>query len=92
MGYLGRIPRSPNFVEPPVGTMRQFLPSFVTGGQGLGTWRQPFLRKNGREAAYRFLESVRGTYAYLAMEHDSGVLLYYILFYIPNGTTYYFTY
>ena len=32
-----------------MGTTRQFLPSFVTGRQGLGTWRQPFLRKNVRE-------------------------------------------
>ena len=33
-----------------MGTVRQSLPSFVTGRRGLGTWRQPFLRKNGREA------------------------------------------
>ena len=31
-----------------MGTMRQSVPSFVTGRHDIGTWRQPFLRKNGR--------------------------------------------
>ena len=52
-----------------MGTVRRFLPSFATGGRDLGTWRQPFLRENGREVAYEFLGLVRGTYAYLYLTY-----------------------
>jgi hypothetical protein len=42
-----------NLLGPEAGGWRVVLPSFTAHKQGLGTWRRPFLRQNGRETGAR---------------------------------------